>query len=304
MLSFLPGALKGVLALLLMVLNTFILIQPLLIATFCKLLVPIACCRKPLSGFITGVAVLWNENNGRILALTQSTRLDVTGVEDLNKKGWYLVCCNHQSWSDILILQWVLNHRIPGVKYFLKQQLIWLPLLGLAFWALDFPFMRRYSKEYLTKFPENRGKDLETTKQACKKFREIPVSVVNFLEGTRFTQAKHKVQQSPYRYLLKPKTGGVAYTLAAMGGQLRCMLDVTIVYHNRAIGFWDLLCGRIHRISVHVEKRTIPEAFAFGDYDNDPEFRTLVQEWVSGIWYEKDKRITRMKGKAATNVLK
>lgn len=187
------------------------------------------------------------------------------------------------------------------LKFFLKQQLIWVPLLGLAWWALDFPFMKRYTKEYLAKHPEMKGKDMETTRKACEKFKEVPVSVMNFLEGTRFTQEKHDAQQSPYRYLLKPKSGGIAFVLSAMGGQLRSMLDVTIVYHDKTIGFWDLLCGRIRRISVQVKERPIPEDFAQGDYEGDPVFRARLQEWVNQVWLEKDVLIATMLTQSAVN---
>jgi 1-acyl-sn-glycerol-3-phosphate acyltransferase len=160
--------------------------------------------------------------------------------------------------------------------------------MGVAWWALDFPFMKRYSKEFLAKHPEMRGKDTETTRKACERFKEIPVSVMNFLEGTRFTQAKHDQQQSPYRYLLKPKAGGIAFVLSSMGGLLHSMLDVTIVYNEKTIGFWDLMCGRVHSVKVRVTQREIPAEFAAGDYENDAEFRERFQTWVSDLWLEKD----------------
>ena len=155
--------------------------------------------------------------------------------------------------------------------------------------------MKRYSKEFLLKHPEMKGKDLETTRKACEKFKELPVSVMNFLEGTRFTTAKHDAQGSPYQHLLKPKSGGIAFVLSAMGGQLRSMLDVTIVYHDKAIGFWDLLCGRVHRLTVHIIERPIPAQFSRGDYESDPAFRAEFQEWVNQLWLEKDALITSIK---------
>ena len=108
------------------------------------------------------------------------TRWDVQGLEGLEPGGWYLVSSNHQSWVDILVLQKIFNRRIPLLKFFLKRELIWVPVIGLAWWALDFPFMRR------------RGglagaEDLERARQACRKFSVVPTSVINFLEGTRYT---------------------------------------------------------------------------------------------------------------------
>jgi 1-acyl-sn-glycerol-3-phosphate acyltransferase len=153
------------------------------------------------------------------------------------RRGWYLVNCNHQSWADILVLQHLLTRRIPLLKFFLKQQLVWVPVMGLAWWALDFPFMRRHSDDVLKAHPELRAKDQESTRLACEKFALIPTSVMNFCEGTRFTLAKHQRQQSPYRHLLRPKAGGIALALNVMGDKFRAILDVTIVYPDGAPEF-------------------------------------------------------------------
>jgi hypothetical protein len=44
---------------------------------------------------------------------------------------------------------------------------------------------------------------------------------MNFVEGTRFTNDKHKQQSSPYNHLLRPKSGGIAFVLAAMGDYIQ-----------------------------------------------------------------------------------
>lgn len=279
---------KGVSTFLLIVLNTLITIVPLLIVTFLKLVIPQKNWRVWCSAILVILAENWVATNAMILSLFHRIEWDVQGLERVSRKGWYLITCNHQSWTDILVLQSVFSRRAPFLKFFLKQELIWVPIMGLAWWALDFPFMKRYSKEYLAKHPEMRGKDTETTRKACERFKEIPVSVMNFLEGTRYTQAKHDQQQSPYRYLLKPKAGGIAFVLSSMGGLLHSMLDVTIVYNEKTIGFWDLMCGRVRSVKVRVTQREIPAEFAAGDYENDAEFRERFQAWVSDLWLEKD----------------
>ncbi|MBA53426.1 MAG: acyltransferase [Pseudomonadales bacterium] len=295
MLSFLPAPIRGLLAFLVMALNTIISVVPLLFITLLKLIIPIKSWGKLCVWLLIKIAENWMSVNSFALSLSGRIQIDLRGAEGLHYHGWYLVSCNHQSWSDILILQQVFNRRIPMLKFFLKQELIWVPLMGVAWWALDFPFMKRYSKDFLEKHPEMKGKDLETTRKACEKFKELPVSVMNFLEGTRFTQAKHDAQGSPYQNLLKPKSGGIAFVLSAMGGQLRSMLDVTIVYHDEAIGFWDLLCGRVRHLTVQIVERPIPEQFGCGDYENDTAFRAEFQEWVNQLWQEKDALITSIK---------
>ena len=133
-----------------------------------------------------------------------------------------------------------------------------------------------------------RGKDLETTRRACERYRHTPVSILNFIEGTRFTPEKHARQGSPYRHLLKPKAGGFAFTLAAMDGRIREILDVTIIYPHRELTFWDYLCGRVEKIMVRVRKIPVPEQFLEGDYENDRDFRDAFQSWVSRLWRGKD----------------
>ena len=192
---------------------------------------------------------------------------------------------------DILALQTVLNRRVPFLKFFIKDSLRWVPILGLAWWALDMPFMKRYSKEQLARRPELRGTDLKATQRACEKFRDHPTSIINFVEGTRFTPAKRLATRSPYQHLLRPKAGGIAFVMEALGPILRDMLDVTIAYPAGDATFWDLCCGRVPEIVVDVRRRTIPMRQAAGDYVGDDDFRGRFQEWLGNVWLEKDARL-------------
>ena len=195
--------------------------------------------------------------------------------------------------SDALVKAF--NRKTPYFKFFLKRELIWVPFLGLAFWALDYPFMKRYSKAHLAKHPEDQGKDLEITQRACEKFQGLPVTVVNYLEGTRFTPAKHAQQQSPYRNLLKPKSGGIAFVIAALGKQMHTVLDVTIVYPGaRPPGFWALVSGQVPHVIVDIHECELPEALLEGDYSGDRHYREHFQRWVSDLWQRKDQRIDQL----------
>lgn len=288
--------LTGILTTILLLLNTVVLICPLLVFALLKLVLP-GRWRDYASAAVMWVAEAWSEIDKAIFALCIPTQWDIRGVESLRKDTSYLAVSNHQTWVDIPALIESLNRRTPFFKFFLKKELIWVPLLGLAWWGLDYPFMKRYSKAFLEKHPELKGKDLEITKAACELFKRQPVTVVNYLEGTRFTEAKRQAQQSPYRYLLKPKAGGVAFVLAALGEQLDALLDVTIVYPgNKAPGFWDLLNGSISRVIIDIQVRELDPALWAGDYENDQAFRQAVQAWVNQLWIEKDQRIEQLRG--------
>lgn len=286
-----PGPLKGVVAVLGILTQTLILFPFLLILAFLKLLIPITSFRTLCTTLLDGIARFWIGFNNKLSDSLHNIEWQVEGADKLSRSEWYLVTCNHQSWADIPVIQHVLNRRIPLLKFFLKQELIWVPFLGVAWWALDFPFMRRYSKEQIEKKPSLKGKDLETTRAACEKFRYTPVTVFNFMEGTRFTPEKHNAQSSPYQHLLKPRAGGTAFVLGAMGDMLHKLLDVTIVYPDRQHGFWDYLCGRVQRVIVHIRTVDIPHRFLGMNYTTDETIKGEFQEWIAHVWTEKDQRI-------------
>ncbi len=286
------SVLRGCVALTLLVLNTLFWATLLFVLALVKLLVPGR--PKLLDAGLNAIATAWVSGNGAWMALTQRTTWDVSGTDALRPDAWYLVCCNHQSWVDILVLQRVLNRRIPLLKFFLKQQLIYVPIMGLAWWALDFPFMRRHSKAALRRRPELRTQDRDSALRACAKFARVPTSVMNFVEGTRYTPAKHRAQASPYRHLLKPRAGALAVTLAAMGSQFSAMLDVTLVYPDGAPSFWDFLCGRLDGVVVRIREREIPAEMCAGDYDGDPAFRAALARWLAAVWEDKDLEIEHL----------
>jgi 1-acyl-sn-glycerol-3-phosphate acyltransferase len=288
--------LTGIPVTLLLLLNTLVLFGPLMVFALLKLVFQ-SELRDRCSWAVMWIAETWIEINKLIFKLCIPTRWEISGHEGLRSETSYLVISNHQSWVDIPALVQALNHRTPFFKFFLKKELIWVPFLGLAWWALDYPFMKRYTKAFLAKHPELKGKDLEITKEACELFKRQPVTVVNYLEGTRFTPVKHAEQASPYRYLLKPKAGGVAFVLAALGEQLDAVLDVTVVYPGARIpGFWDLISGQVPRVIVDIQTCELDPALWQGDYENDPVFREYVQEWVNRLWVEKDARIQALQG--------
>ena len=281
---------------LLLLLNTLILIGPMMLIALLKLVLPGKALRTACSRGVMWVAETWAEIDKLIFATLTPTVWDIRGGEGLRRDRSYLVVSNHQSWVDIPALVQAFNRKTPYFKFFLKQELIWVPFLGLAFWALDYPFMKRYSKAYLARHPEMAGQDLEITKRACARFKDLNVTVVNYLEGTRFTAAKQAQQGSPYQNLLKPRAGGVAFTLATLGPQLDALLDVTLVYPGqRAPGFWKLISGQVPKVIMDIRTRELDPALWAGDYQGDAEFRQYVQAWVSQLWQDKDTRIAELK---------
>ncbi len=293
--------LRGALTLALIVLNTVLWGVPLLLLALVKLITPGRGAREWLGRGLVALAENWISTNNTVLTLTRALRLERRGDTSLERHEWYLMISNHRSWVDILVLQSAFNRRIPFLKFFIKEQLKWVPLLGLAWWALDMPFMRRHSREYLEKHPGQRGRDLEATRRACEKFRRTPTTVINFVEGTRFTSAKRDAAGAAYRHLLPPRAGGVAFVLSAMGDMLHATLDVTIAYGLRTPSMWDLCCGRARRVIVHVRKRAIESWMTGGDYGEDPAFRSGFQHALGELWAEKDRLLGRLQDDLAAS---
>jgi 1-acyl-sn-glycerol-3-phosphate acyltransferase len=291
MLSFLPATVRGVISISLMVLNTIFWSIPFHVLALSKVLIKNDSWHRTCARIIMSAGNCWIWGMNAILRLTQPTTYEIRGLEGLSKHQWYFVNCNHQSWADILVLFYAFTGHIPFFKFFLKKELFWVPLLGICWWALDYPFMERFSRSFLEKNPHMKGKDLETTRKACERYRHTPVSILNFMEGTRFTPEKHSRQGSPYRHLLKPKAGGFAFAMAAMDGKIANILDVTIIYSDKGLSFWDFICGRISRITVLAKKLHVSVDTLTGDYQNDEIFRDRLQNWVCDLWQDKDELI-------------
>lgn len=290
MLHFLPAPLLGIISALLYGINT--LFWPWVIFLFALLrFIPIKNWQKICNYFLNQVPTYWASVNNFIIRLTTQTKWDIQGTENLNPNDWYLLICNHQTWVDIYILEYVFNRKIPTLKFFMKKELVWtLPVAGLAAKLVDFPILHRHTKEYLAKHPEQKGRDIETTRKACEQFKNTPTTVINFVEGSRFTPAKHQRQNSPYQFLLRPRAGGIAFALAAMEGCFQKILNVTIIYPAGIPNMWNFFCGKVPKIIVKVEVLPITPNI-IGDYENNREFRVQFQTWINKIWQAKDQLI-------------
>jgi len=293
---------RGALTLLSYVLFTAVIFIVFQLVLLLKILIPLSrvriLCTRVLDGLASTCWVFCANMTHRMLTGTQ---IHVHGRRNLRVDRWCLLLSNHQSWVDILVIIRVFFRKLPPYKFFIKKELLWLPLMGACLWGLDFPVMRRYSKGFLAKHPHLKGRDLEATRKACEKFKDHPVTVMNFAEGTRFTHAKHQAQESPFTHLLKPRAGGTALVMHAMGEVLEEILDVTIIYPAGPPGLWPFFCGKTREIIIDVRRLPFnPELV--GNYHVDADFQGFFQSWINNLWREKDFRIERyLHGKVSDN---
>lgn len=280
---------RGAFTTLLLVLNVVLCGTPILLLGLVKRLIPVRRVERRLVLIGVWFADRWVAGNNRIFDNRLDTRFDTDAGSISDPQGHHLIISNHRSWVDIFVLARIFHERIAFPRFFLKHQLLWVPILGQACWALDFPFMKRYSPEYLARHPEKRGTDLATTRRACEHFRLIPVAIINFVEGTRFTKKKHAQQKSAYRHLLNPHTGGVAFVLASLGDQLDEVLDVTLAYPGiEDITFWDFVTNRVPVITASVRRREIPSRFFDAAVTEHGPLRDEFKHWIQEIWRDKD----------------
>lgn len=289
--------LRGCATISLMAINTIWWTALLFSMTFCKAVVPVGGWRRFTGRCMVGLANAWIACNNGILRLVNKVQWRFSLPQGLDRWRNYLVISNHQSWTDILALQRAFLRRIPFLRFFLKQNLIYVPLLGQAWWALDFPFVKRGSKPSKDLKKQTGPSSLDFVTKACAKYREIPVSIMNFVEGTRFTLKKQQKQASQYANLLKPKAGGVTTVLSAMPDCLHSILDVTIAYPGGAGSFWEFICSRGRQVVVHVEERKLAGLITDQRF-RDEGFRSYMEGFLNDMWAAKDRKLAEMAGQA------
>lgn len=242
-----------------------------------------------------------NVNNHLIERVLPELKWDiqVDPALELTTQGRYLMICNHQSWVDTTVNQYIGLNRMPLTRFFTKWELIFIPLVGQAFKILGFPMMKRHSKAQIAKNPELKNRDIEEARKSCEQLLSQPFTLLNYVEGTRFTQAKHTAQKSPYKHLLKPKAGGLALALKILGKEVDALVDMTIVYDKKVPEYSEFWLGDVQQIAVNLRKIELPSWILDGDYENDREFRVQFHQWLQQVWRDKDELISQMKQQLA-----
>ena len=283
--------LKGSLSAAFIAINTILVCAPLYLAALLRLFL-LGGWRKAVTRRMDLAIDVWVSANRGLLRALKLVDLEVVWPQaPLRRDRWYMVVSNHQTWTDILLLQTTLRPVLPPLKFFTKKQLVWLPLAGLAMKLLGFPYVRRgrpSAKD--ANRAEAAAKDREATIAVCAVFRNHPTAVLSFLEGTRFTAAKHRAQGSRFQHLLNPKIGGLSYVLSGLQEQLHQLVDVTIHYPDGAPGFWAFLQGTQRRVRIWVEVHDLrPEMHV-----QEPRAqRAALGPFIEDLWRAKDARLHR-----------
>jgi len=224
------------------------------------------------------------------LKILHKIEWDFQMPEDVNTDTWYIAMSNHQSWADIFILLAAGHQKIPLLKFFMKKELQWIPIIYLVHKTVDMPFLNRHSRAQIQANPELKKVDFENAKIAAKRFSRNPSTAFSFAEGTRFTRQKHAEQESPYANLLKPKVGALAIALSGMP-QVNTLVDFTVVYASKKRSTWDFLCGNLSKAKVVAKTYSLPENLKNRSFEEEDDYRRDFQTFVDAIWLEKEQAI-------------
>jgi 1-acyl-sn-glycerol-3-phosphate acyltransferase len=178
-----------------------------------------------------------------------------------------IIISNHQTWMDIPVLHGTITARGPILKFLIKRELLWVPIIGWICYALNFPRLNRGNGEGA------REKDYAAIQSFSQTLNTERGALMIYAEGTRFTPQKHRNQNSPYRHLLLPRPGGLKIALESVPPETP-VVDVTIVYRGDT-SFWHCLGGSTRSIKVVI--RTY-QATDIRD----------VRSWLTARWQEKD----------------
>ena len=224
------------------------------------------------------------------LKILHKIEWDFQMPEDVNTDTWYIAMSNHQSWADIFILLAAGHKKIPLLKFFMKKELQWIPIIYLVHKTVDMPFLNRHSRAQIQSNPELKKVDFENAKIAAKRFSRNPSTAFSFAEGTRFTGQKHAEQESPYTNLLKPKVGALAIALSGMP-KVNTLVDFTVVYASKKRSTWDFLCGDLSKAKVVAKTYSLPENLKNRSFEEEDDYRRDFQTFVDAIWLEKEQAI-------------
>ena len=259
---------------------------------------PVPPLRHACTEILFAIARHWAAFNRLVYRVLYPVSWDIELRGALDPNRSYLLLCNHQSIIDILLVFDQMYRRVPPLCFFLKRELMWVPVIGVACWAMEFPFMRRHSREAVARDPALKVEDLATTRRFCERFRRQPVTVVNFAEGTRFSERKRLDKGSPFRHLLRPKSAGLAFTCDAMGDQFAGIIDMTIAYRaSKSPIVWSFLTGEQADLAIHIDVLPLPQELMHGDYHADAEYRGRFQAWLNTLWAREDARLERLTGR-------
>ena len=77
--------------------------------------------------------------------------------------------------------------------------------------------------------------------------------------------------------------------------KIKELIDITIIYDSKNLGFWNYLCGNIKNIKIFISKTQIPKKYLDEKLISREELRSDFKLWLNEQWKEKDVLISNNK---------
>ncbi len=240
----------SVLVLVLVVINVFQMLSFVVIRPF-----SLTAFRK----FNSYCAHLWWGWCTSAVQILHGIRLEITG-DDIPRHENAVVILNHQSMADITVLLMYAKAkgRLGDMKWFVKDVLKYVPGVGWGMVFLDCLFIKR-------NWTDDKNK-IQAVFQKVIRYK-IPVWVISFLEGTRFTQAKKERSQAYaakqgmplLNHVLLPRTKGFVSTVQGLGDHAHAVYDMTIGYIGKTPTLSDWIKGHVKVVYLNVRRFPIAD---------------------------------------------
>lgn len=254
--------------------NLLLWLPLLLLAASMRIVLPLSIVKKAtyqMVGVVYRLAVkidaFWIS---RVLGVKLEVADNLQILGSLSPADSLVVICNHQSWFDIFLLQTLISRSGPILKFVIKTELLWVPVLGSVCLTLNFPRLSRKSDA------RSRAKDLRNVELASLRLEEELGGLLIFPEGTRFSEEKRRLGHSPHQLLLAPRPGGLTVIQQSMPAATG-ILDISIRYDLGDANCWRCMSGVVDAVQVKVE------SFQMREVNNVPDW--LNQRWsVKDAW--------------------
>ncbi|WP_141734829.1 lysophospholipid acyltransferase family protein [Oligoflexus tunisiensis] len=197
-----------------------------------------------------------------------------------------ILVANHQSAVDVMPLFALAQRcgRLGDMKFFVKEVFKYIPGPGWGMVFLDCIFLKR---RWMA--------DRRRIKATFERFQRerIPLWLNIFPEGTRFHSRKVREAQNTARHyklplcehVLVPYSKAFETSVLGLQDQVQAVYDVTIGYPQGIPSLWQLLCGEVKRIEVHVAR------FALADLPRDAQG---IEAWLNERFWAKEQHLQRL----------
>lgn len=218
-------------------------------------------------------------------------KVDLHCAKEIKRGRNAMLISNHKFFGDFFLLHTfaIDQGMLEYCKYFAKDSLKFVPFFGWGIYLMGCIMVKR-----------DWARDKENIQKTFRMYlgQSLPVWIVSYVEGTRFTPSKAAQSRSyaiangikPLMHLLLPRTKGFVSALESFrsGSRIKTVYNAVLVYYHPKRGFGatptvsDFLFGRVSEFTyqVHVTMHHI---------DDIPLDSKAAANWLTDLYSKNDK---------------